>query len=159
MPPTAPSSGVLFVLFLTLSTIYYETLQPSVPGGDSGELVTEAYQLGLPHPPGYPLHSMLGYLASHTPFRTTVARDLNLLSAFFGAVTSSIIYAATVLLIAGRGRGRDDPMMEEEENSNDTILLSHFAGILAAFSFSLSPLVWTYSITAEVFALNNFFSR
>ena len=157
MPPSAPSSGVLLVLFLTLSTIYYETLQPSVPGGDSGELVTEAYQLGLPHPPGYPLHSMLGYLASHTPFRTTVARDLNLLSAFFGAATSSIIYAATVMLIAGR----DDSMMEEEEHvtSNDTILLSHFAGILAALSFSLSPLVWTYSITAEVFALNNFFSR
>ena len=32
---------VPLVLFLAVLTIYYETLQPSVPGGDAGELVKE----------------------------------------------------------------------------------------------------------------------
>ena len=34
--------------------IYAITLAPSVPGGDSGELIAAAYTGGVPHPPGYP---------------------------------------------------------------------------------------------------------
>ena len=35
--------------------VYFKTLYPHVPGGDSGELIAAAYQLGVAHPPGYPL--------------------------------------------------------------------------------------------------------
>ena len=38
---------------------YARTAYPSMPGGDSGELVAEACQLGTPHPPGYPLNTLL----------------------------------------------------------------------------------------------------
>lgn len=44
-------AATIFVLVLFT---YEQTLHPSVPGGDAGELITEAWQLGLPHPPGYP---------------------------------------------------------------------------------------------------------
>ncbi len=35
--------------------IYLMTTGPVIQAGDSGELITAAYQLGIPHPPGYPL--------------------------------------------------------------------------------------------------------
>ena len=34
---------------------YLPTIFLGVPGGDSGELLSEACQLGVAHPPGYPL--------------------------------------------------------------------------------------------------------
>jgi len=41
--------------------VYFKTLYPHVPGGDSGELIASAYQLGVAHPPGYPLCDILLY--------------------------------------------------------------------------------------------------
>lgn len=41
-----------FVLFGGVLWIYTYTVFPSVTGGDAGELLAEACQLGTPHPPG-----------------------------------------------------------------------------------------------------------
>ena len=38
--------------------IYSATQFPTVPGGDSGELIVAACSLGIPHPPGYPTHTV-----------------------------------------------------------------------------------------------------
>ena len=46
----APMLTFVIVLFG-----YVQTIMPSIPGGDSGELVAEACELGTAHPPGYPL--------------------------------------------------------------------------------------------------------
>ena len=40
---------------------YYRTLCPSVPGGDSGELIQVAVELGVVHPPGYPTWTMMAW--------------------------------------------------------------------------------------------------
>jgi len=40
--------------------VYATTQFPTVPGGDSGELIVAACSLGIPHPPGYPLHTVSG---------------------------------------------------------------------------------------------------
>ena len=145
---------VPLVLFLAVLTIYYETLQPSVPGGDAGELVTEAYQLGLAHPPGYPLHTLLGYLASHSPFSidgTTAARDINFLSSVLGACAGVFIYFTVLFTLS-------HDVAQHKDTEQDSALLSHFSAVVGAVGFCMSPLVWTYSISAEVFALNNFFA-
>ena len=48
---------------------YLLTLAPSITQGyntgDSGELASAAYTLGISHPTGSPLYTMLGYLVSH----------------------------------------------------------------------------------------------
>ena len=38
--------------------VFAATQFPTVPGGDSGELIVAACTLGIPHPPGYPLHTV-----------------------------------------------------------------------------------------------------
>jgi len=50
--------------------IYLRTLAPSVVGGDTGELITVAYKMGVAHPPGYPLFTLLAKLFTFIPFGT-----------------------------------------------------------------------------------------
>ena len=113
--------------------IYALTLYPSVPGGDSGELIAAAHTLGVAHPPGYPLFILLGKIFSLLPFGS-VAWRINLLSAACDS-------AAAVLLCLAVTSWSD----------------SLWAGLLSAGLFAFSPLVWSYAIAAEVFALNNLF--
>lgn len=53
---------------------------------DSGELALAAVQLGLGHPPGQPLHTLLGYALSHVTTGVPLW-GVNLLSALPGALT------------------------------------------------------------------------
>ena len=47
--------------------VYAATQFPTVPGGDSGELIVAACSLGIPHPPGYPLHTVSGRESAEGP--------------------------------------------------------------------------------------------
>src|SRR3989442_10223663 len=138
-PETAPGEQDVYSLGWALPTlagigvflIYLRTLAPSVVGGDTGELVTVAYKLGVAHPPGYPLFTMLAKLFTFIPFGT-IAWRVNLLSALCDSA------AAVIILLAVRRWTRNE-----------------WAGLLAAGLFAFSPLVWRYAAVAEVFALNN----
>ncbi len=116
----------LFVLF-----VYLRTLHPTIAGGDSGELITVSHTLGVMHPPGYPIYTMLGKLFTFIPFGS-VAWRVNLLSAICNAVAAGFIFAATRRL------------------SRDV-----WAGVVAGGMFAFAPLVWSYATVAEVFGLNN----
>ncbi|XP_078426757.1 transmembrane protein 260 isoform X3 [Cetorhinus maximus] len=123
-----------FLLFSGLSAVYLRTLHRSVPGGDSGELVTAACELGVAHPPGYPLFTLLARLAmTIIPLGSPVFR-VNVLNAILGTATASLLFETA-------GRLSD----------------SYSGGILAAGLFSFSRLAWQWSVAAEVFTLNNFF--
>ncbi|XP_057586482.1 transmembrane protein 260 isoform X3 [Hippopotamus amphibius kiboko] len=121
-------------VFAAVAAVFTLTLPPSVPGGDSGELITAAHELGVAHPPGYPLFTLVAKLAIVLfPFGS-VAYRVNLLCGFFGAVAAALLFF-TVFRLSGSCAG----------------------GILAAGVFSFSRLTWQWSIAAEVFSLNNLF--
>ena len=120
-------------LALTVLGVYGSTLYPSLPGGDSGEFIVAAQQLGVAHPPGYPLYTLLGKIFTWLP-AGTVAWRVNLLTAVLGALAATVLARAT---------------WKATRNVS--------AGIFAGGLFAFSPLVWRYSIQAEVFALNNLF--
>jgi hypothetical protein len=56
------AAGSAFVIALTIN-VYL--MAPSETLEDSGELVTAAHNLGVPHPPGYPIWTVLGFLFDH----------------------------------------------------------------------------------------------
>jgi hypothetical protein len=105
-------------------------LYPSIPGGDSGELASAACATGVAHPPGYPLWTLLAKLTLILPLGTPGWR-LNLLSALCTAGAAAILCDAL-----RRATGRT------------------LAGFVAGAGFGLSPLIFRYSIQAEVFALD-----
>ena len=76
-------------LALIISTvaliIYVITLAPSVVQIDSGELAAVQITLGIAHPTGYPLYTILGYLFSLLPLPFTKIYQMNLLAAIYCA--------------------------------------------------------------------------
>jgi len=113
--------------------VYVLTLYPSSPGGDSGELIAAAYRLGVAHPPGYPLYTLLGKASTLLPIGT-IAWRVNLLTALFGALAATLTLRTTWRMNGSLG-----------------------AGLIAGGLFAFSPLVWRYAVGAEVFSLNNLF--
>ena len=105
---------------------YWQTLFPSVPGGDAGELIQVAVELGVPHPPGYPTWTLLAHAFSRLPWGEPAWR-VNLSSAVYGALA-----AGTLSLGVGSWSG------------------SPWAGVAAGGAFAFSPLVWEYSVQCEV---------
>jgi len=133
------AGGAALVAFV----IYALTVQPSVPAGDSGELITAAYTHGISHPPGYPLYMIIGYAVSHLP-GASPALWMNLLSALFDALAVGVVFLVVYRLVAPRDAGRR--------------WTPYVAATVGALLLAFSSLFWAYSVVAEVFALNNLFA-
>ena len=92
-----PVDSIVFVMGLGL---YMYTLAPTVLPSNSGEFQFVADILGIAHPPGYPLYTMLGKLFTLIPLGD-VAYRVNLMSAFFAALTLALV-SRTVRRHGGR---------------------------------------------------------
>ena len=162
----APLLSFIVVLIATVTTV-----SPSVAGGDSGELLAEGCTLGTPHPPGYPTYMLLTYaVASLTNMfgRSHVAYSMNLTSCLFGALTSALITKSIILLFDDLLESchlskidNSTKIFMKHPFSSNGVVTSRFIGACSAITASLmcsfSPLIWLYSITSEVFAMNNLF--
>ncbi|MCB9854684.1 MAG: DUF2723 domain-containing protein [Phycisphaerales bacterium] len=111
--------------------VFVFTLAPTVTGEDAGELITAAYYFGVPHPPGYPLWTILcGIWVNLFPIGN-VAWRANLFSA--------ICMAACVQVMAGA-------LMR--------MGFRRWPAGLAATLMGLGATVWSQSVIAEVYTLN-----
>lgn len=117
------------IFFVTL-IVYISTLAPTVYFGDSGELTAAAYNLGIAHPPGYPLYLLLGKLFMLLVPIGDMAMRMNLLSALFASLTAVLIYLIGRVLTHER-------------------LISTLTSLIAAFSFTF----WSQAVVAEVYTL------
>ena len=117
----APSIAFLVYLLALCPTVYVE---------GSGELIGAVYFLGTPHPTGYPLFCLIGRLFSaFLPF-DNVAFEVNLASAFTGAVA----VGATSVFLRGRG-------------------CSSWAGLAGGLVLGFSSTFWSQVVIAEVYGL------
>lgn len=117
-------------IFALTLTVYIFTLASTVYFGDGGELTAAAYNLGIAHPPGYPLYLLLGKLFMFIPALGDAALRMNLMSAVFGALVPVIFYLVNRLL-----------------NTGKTVAAS--AALMAAFSVTF----WSQAVVAEVYTL------
>ena len=125
--------GGAFV-FIISCVIYYMTMFPGLPMGDSGEFMVTGMDFGVAHPPGYPLFTTMTYLVINLiPFGTPAWR-VNLLSVFFGAIFNLTVYYTV-----------------------SRIGKNCVVGLITACWTGFSRLFWMWSIQGEIFSLNNFF--
>ena len=66
-----------------VGTLYFATAARDIVVGDTAELITAAVTLGVAHPPGYPLFTILGHVFSLLPFSSIPFR-VNLLGVVCG---------------------------------------------------------------------------
>ena len=126
--------------------VYLATINPTLPPGDSGDLITAASTLGVAHPPGYPLFAMIGHLFTLLPFGSPAFR-VNLMSAVFDAAAVAVIVVFIYRIATDRS----------SRHGQDGAPAVHaaIAGFVGALFLAFATEFWSYSLVAEVFALNN----
>ncbi|MDZ7343531.1 MAG: DUF2723 domain-containing protein, partial [candidate division KSB1 bacterium] len=112
--------------------VYVYYLCPTIAAGDTGELITCAKILGIPHPPGYPLFTLIGRIFSYLPIHS-VAWRVNLSSAVFCSLACLFVYLSLFRLTANL-----------------------WASLTGALGLALSRFFWHYAEVAEVFPLHLF---
>ncbi len=127
---------VMAILAFTITIIaYLRTLAPSVAAvfDDTLELQLVAFRMGIAHPTGYPLYSLLVSLFALVPLEE-VAYRVNLFSAVAGALVAPLLCFVARRLGCGRR-----------------------AALAAALLLAFSPVFWSQSVVAEVYTLNALF--
>ena len=122
------------LVFLAALAIYVSTLAPTILPADSGEFQIVGPLLGVAHPPGYALFTVLAKLFSLLPFGQIPWR-LNLMGAVIGSLTLTVV-SRTARKIAG----------------------SPWAGIAAAGALGVSTTFWAQSTTINIRALTVLFT-
>jgi hypothetical protein len=141
---------VIYALIFAAATVLYTfTLNTDVQAADSGELQLAAIKLGIPHPPGYPLFTMLGWLFSQVPFGSPFAR-VSFLSVV-ASVLTLVFVAASVLKIS---IAKPDAM-KDEKLSKWIRLASASAASLA---LGVSTTFWSQATTTNIRSLTALFA-
>ncbi len=131
-------------MFVASFAVYATTAARSLCWGDSAEFVAVASTLGIAHPPGYPLYTLLGALAVRLPFGTAFLR-MSLLSALFAsgaaAVATLIVWVATGGTLRKAGKRT----------------LARMAGALfTGATLAFGPTYWSQAVVPEVYSMSAF---
>ncbi len=145
------NAALQLMLFAAALALYLHTLNPDVQPADSGEFQIAALTLGIPHPPGYPLYTMLGWLVSRIPVGSPYAR-ISFLSALAAAATLVLVSVTVQLLVASGERGR------KANSAADCSWAPVAAGIIAAVALGTSTTFWSQATTTNVRSLTAFFT-
>lgn len=128
------------------------TLAPTVTFIDSGELAAVATKLGVAHPTGYPLFTILGRIFTLLPAGDEVYR-LNIMSAVMSSAALLMFFNLMVFIITDKNL-TDDPSTDNKKISYDVVYnISLSAVLVLAFSRTF----WDTANAIEVYSLHTFF--
>ncbi|MEX2606015.1 MAG: DUF2723 domain-containing protein [Kiritimatiellia bacterium] len=164
-----------WITFAVALAVYVYSLPPSITLEDAGELAVAADHLGVPHPPGYPLWTLLAWffqLIFHfAQFRgyPNPAWGIAFMSAFFGSLACGL----TAVCIRKLCHLLTEPPPEPSKRSSRVInkIFSDpdrlrdiqaagtdvWMGVAGGLLLAFSPLMWSQSVMIEVYSLNAFF--
>jgi Protein O-mannosyl-transferase TMEM260-like len=159
--------AIFLIAFLT----YLLTLTPTVDFIDSGELATVCATLGIAHPTGYPLFTLIGHLFSQLPVAGTVIGRLNIMSALFAALGAGL-FTVLVKEILGimpavglkkRVKKRRKKRSEAgKDKEGAAFLMSEKLQWMAAAASGLllcwAAIFWEVGTTLEVYSLHALFT-
>ena len=116
--------------------VYVLTLYPDIIFSDSPELITSCYTMGISHPTGYSLYTLLGHLFALVGNRELTAWRLNYFSSFWATISVLVWYhiASRFLLFNLK-----------DENYR------RFLSFCVSICIGTSQLFWSQSISAEVY--------
>jgi len=124
--------------------IYYLTKAPTLSFWDCGEFIACSKILGVPHPPGYPLFTLIGRFSILLPLPFNDAVKVNLISVVSSAAAVYVAYWLIMRFVIGF----------EKEIGN---IWQKLAVAVGAFSGSLiigfSATFWDNAIEAECYGL------
>ncbi|HOW28135.1 MAG TPA: DUF2723 domain-containing protein [Elusimicrobiota bacterium] len=141
---------VSLLVFLSVFGVYLSTLYPCIAPEDSGEFITAAWSLGIPHSSGYSVYVLLGKAVSvMVPFGNPAFR-VNVLSALAGAGSVLLMAGILMRLLSPKILMRTVSIELETDRWRKTSFW------IAALLWALVPMVWYLSLLAEIYMLEIF---
>lgn len=174
-----------WVTFLLSFGVYFYTNAPTVTLEDSGELAVASDYLGVPHPPGYPIWTLVTwffqwifhwvrYYGQPDGNLTLVLRSLKdvmdgggfqghpnpawsvgLCSGFFSALSAAFL--AQLVSRSGADILRGLGKTTELIGIQKESLICWVAGVTGGLLFAFSPVLWSQATIVEVYGMNAFF--
>ncbi len=132
-----PFADYLVPLFLLMFCflLYFRTLAPDILPADNGEFQLMATNLGVAHPPGFPLYTLLAHLMTRIPLGPTPAYRVNLFSAVTSTLTLASVYSS-VFIVTRR----------------------YLASIAAVLVLGTSTTFWAQATTANIRSMTALFA-
>jgi hypothetical protein len=87
------------IVFVFAFVIYILTAAPNLMFTDCGELAGVCTGLGIAHPTGYPLFSIMGFLWTKLPLPLSKIQSLNIFASFLTALSALVFYHLCYLVI------------------------------------------------------------
>jgi hypothetical protein len=129
---------------LTALLVYIRTLAPSTAFIDAGELSAVTWSLGIAHPSGYPLFTLLGWCFAHLPLPVAPVVRVNLMAALFCAA-GVFVFFQVVAIFARRCAG-------DYSQRSEPLVLAASAG--ASLLLAFSETYWSQAVSVEVYSLH-----
>jgi hypothetical protein len=133
------------LVFAAALLVYLITLSPTVGYVDCGELSAVVTTLGVAHPSGYPLFTLLGRLFSLLPTSGEVVVRLNIMAALFCAAAAFTFFHFLLALFTAGGR---------TESPGGGVERSVAAAAGAALLLAYSRTFWSQALSVEVYSLH-----
>jgi len=150
-----------YLTSLFIGIIYYFTLAPSVIQIDSGELAAVQNTLGIAHPTGYPLFTILGYLYIQIPLSSSKIFQLNVLALIWCVLGVYFFLKLAELMIPvfkhqpplnqPRKKKKQTQIMKATDSP---VLLKFFPIFASAWMLAFSKTFWLQSTSIEVYSLH-----
>ena len=139
--------------FVVSGLVYFYNMSPEVTLEDSGELVTGAFNFGVPHPTGYPFWAFLGGVWDRLVPLGNPAWRTGLLSVVTGAALVGILtllMSRSILMLLRNVAWAD----KIEETLKGWLSLT--IGVATAMLFAFNRGVWQWACVPEMRVLNAF---
>ena len=169
------------VAVFTAFIVYQFTLAHSVDFIDGGELATVCSTLGIAHPTGYPVFTLIGWVFAHLPIASSVVVRLNIMASFFTALgVGGLVLFANELFqfwmpqrVKRKGKAtsvrppgsiRKDQKQKQSAApepakvpAESSSLLSLLAALVSGLAAAFSATWWSQSASVEVYPVHLFF--
>ncbi len=138
-------------VFLVASVVYFLTIEPTASWWDCSEFITSAYKLEVGHPPGAPIHMIIGRVFTlFAGDSSRAALMVNALSAIASAASIMLLYWSIVHLAK--------KLFNPDKLTNGEQIAVWGSGLVGALAFAFTDSFWFSAVEGEVYALSSFFT-
>jgi hypothetical protein len=140
-----------WVVFAIATIVYVMTMEKSGSLWDCGEFAATCYKMGIPHPPGAPLFTMIGRIFSFIGQSLGMGPvgGVNLMSALASSFTILFLFW-TITHFARKLVTRNGDTL----TSQNTFAIMA-AGAVGALAYTFSDSFWFSAVEAEVYAMSS----
>lgn len=144
--------GFAFLSFFIPFFVYYATTNPYLTFTDNGELMAVCVTLGIAHPTGYPLFTILGYLWSKLPLCCSTIFQMNILASVWTALSALAFFVANISLF--KILDFKNKKIKNETLSTETVNWSiYLISLIASLTYAFGRTIWGEATSLEVYSL------